>query len=91
MQFTPIALDNLSALGAFIFVFLVTAWWGIPALFAYLKQKDEEHRKDVMKLIDDAREERETFYKSLGSIDVKLGGIQDQLNQIKTSVSQKQP
>jgi len=39
--------------------------WAIPALFAYIKEKDTAHREEMIKIVTDCREERETFYKTL--------------------------
>jgi hypothetical protein len=57
METSTVGIAELSALGAIIVVFLLAAWRGVPALFAYLKCKDTKQRDDLMSLIAKHRED----------------------------------
>ena len=69
---------------------LASLRWAIPALFAYIKEKDIAHRTemttliakhqaDIMTLITSSREERDKFYAELA---IKLERIHDRLDKL---------
>ncbi|MDR1922808.1 MAG: hypothetical protein LBQ66_00420 [Planctomycetaceae bacterium] len=74
-----------TAFAAILFVFLGAFFWGIPKLIAYQKEKDELHRQDVKTLIENAKAERETFYKTLDSW---ITTTNERLESIETTLQQ---
>ena len=91
------AIDLIKEFGALVIVAIIvlaTIKWGFPAMFAYFKHKDTQHREDIMSLntqhredmtalIASSREEREAFYKHCG---IQFDKIHERLDRIESSV-----
>ena len=83
MELLPDKISELSALATILAIALVTVWRGIPQLIAYLERKDEAHREEIRRMIEDARTERETAHERHV---VELGRIHDRLDKIESAV-----
>ena len=66
-----------------VLCFVYTAWKGIPAFIAYLKEKDEKHRQDIINIMTAAREERDKFYATLA---VKVDRVHDRIDGVNKDV-----
>ena len=73
------ALVVFATLVAFVYVVKKV----IPALIAYLKEKDEQHRQDILNIMSSGREERDKFYATLA---VKLDRVHDRIDEVREDV-----
>ena len=82
MEIPPIS--ELSSLIVVLLIAIFVVVKGIPALIAYLKEKDAIHREDILTILASAKAERELFYEkhneALGKIHVRLDRIESSIN-----------
>jgi predicted PurR-regulated permease PerM len=93
MDIPPIPpINELSALITILLIAIFTIVKGIPALIAYMKEKDAIHREDMINIIESARKERELFYEkhneALGKIHGRLDKIESSINNTTSAITQ---
>jgi predicted PurR-regulated permease PerM len=82
MDIPPI--NELSALITILLIAIFTIVKSIPALIAYMKEKDTIHREDMINIIESARRERELFYEKHNEAFEKIHG---RLDKIESSIN----